>query len=99
MPPRRVRDAQERLPPRVEAIVRQVAAMHDITRDDVMSSRRFATMARARQYAIWLIRNMPTASGKPHSTTQIGSWFGMDHTTVVYALQKIDRERGYAGPV
>jgi chromosomal replication initiator protein len=59
---------------------------HKVTRQDIMSHRRQAPIVKARQEAMYLIKNN-TAWSYP----QIGRYFGKDHTTVLHAVQLMDR--------
>ena len=78
------------LPPRIEAIIREVAAEREITREELLGPCRARQFARARQYAMWLCRNMPTKTGESPSLSLIGDWFSRDHTTVKHACDLMD---------
>ena len=70
-----------------------VAREFGVTRNDVISHRRDAQSATARQVGMWLCRNL-----LPLSLPQIGRAFGgKDHTTILHGLRKIDRLREECG--
>lgn len=72
-------------------IMRETADRHGVTLDDLTGVSRSATVARARQEAMVLVRLL-----RPDlSTPQIGRLFGnRDHTTVLYALRKSNLTAG-----
>lgn len=66
-------------------IISQTAQYFDLTVDDLYGSSRSATIALARQIAMYLCREMTSLS-----LPKIGQLFGnRDHTTVMYANKKI----------
>ncbi len=68
-----------------ESIVQQVADYYNITVADIFSARRNREVARPRQIAMYLVREKTKLS-----TTRIGELFGgRDHSTVMYACEKI----------
>ena len=69
----------------VELIQNVVANYFNISVADIKSKKKTKKIVSARQYAMYLAREMTE-----HSTTELGSDFGgKDHTTIVYAHQKI----------
>ncbi len=69
----------------IENIQRTVAEYYKIRASDLLSSRRSRTIARPRQVAMTLSKELTN-----HSLPEIGSAFGgRDHTTVLYATRKI----------
>ncbi|MEF2070177.1 chromosomal replication initiator protein DnaA [Consotaella aegiceratis] len=74
---------------RVEDILRFVSRHYNVTRTDILSSRRTRTVVRPRQIAMYLAKTMT-----PRSLPEIGRRFGgRDHTTVLHAVRKIEAER------
>jgi len=69
----------------VENIQRTVAEYYKIRTSDLLSSKRSRTIARPRQVAMTLSKELTN-----HSLPEIGAAFGgRDHTTVLYATRKI----------
>lgn len=76
---------------RVDGIIgiqRTVAAAHSITRIDLTSHRRGVRLVKPRQMAMYLCAVLT-----PHSFPNIGRLFHRDHTTVIYARNKIAKLR------
>jgi chromosomal replication initiator protein len=72
---------------KVEDIQRIVARQYNISRADLLSSRRTANVVRPRQVAMYLAKTMTL-----RSLPEIGRRFGgRDHTTVLHAVRKIER--------
>ena len=72
-------------PVKIADVMRIVCEVHDVTVDQLKSKRRTQDLARARQIAMYLSREMTGAS-----LNQIGRAFGnKDHSTVSHACQKI----------
>jgi chromosomal replication initiator protein len=70
----------------VEEIQRQVASHFQIRMGDMHSARRSRSIARPRQIAMYLSKQLTQ-----HSLPDIGRRFGgRDHTTVIHAVKKID---------
>lgn len=70
---------------RVDDIQRIVAKKFNITQQDMVSKRRTRAIARPRQIAMYLCKALT-----PRSLPEIGKLFGgRDHTTVIYAIRKI----------
>jgi chromosomal replication initiator protein len=73
---------------KIADVMTVVADAHDVTVDQLKSKRRTQDLARARQIAMFLAREMTGAS-----LNQIGRAFGgRDHSTVSHACQKIHGE-------
>ncbi|MBO0733140.1 MAG: chromosomal replication initiator protein DnaA [Methylocapsa sp.] len=70
---------------KIEDIQKLVATHFNVTRADMLSSRRTATVVRPRQIAMYLAKILT-----PRSLPEIGRRFGgRDHTTVLHAVRKI----------
>lgn len=71
---------------KIEDIQRLVANHYNVSRADILSSRRTATVVRPRQIAMYLSKTLTL-----RSLPEIGRRFGgRDHTTVLHAVRKID---------
>jgi len=72
-------------PVKIADVMKVVSDVHDLSVDQLKSKRRTQDLARARQIAMYLAREMTGAS-----LNQIGRAFGgRDHSTVSHACQKI----------
>jgi chromosomal replication initiator protein len=89
MAEREVRDLirpQEPRRVRIEDIQRVVARQYNVSRSDLLSSRRTANVVRPRQVAMYLAKTLTL-----RSLPEIGRRFGgRDHTTVLHAVRKIE---------
>lgn len=89
MAEREVRDLIRPQEPRrikIEDIQRVVARQYNVSRSDLLSSRRTANVVRPRQVAMYLAKIMTL-----RSLPEIGRRFGgRDHTTVLHAVRKIE---------
>jgi chromosomal replication initiator protein len=75
---------------RIEDIQRVVARHYNVSRADLLSSRRTANVVRPRQVAMYLAKIMTL-----RSLPEIGRRFGgRDHTTVLHAVRKIEALSG-----
>ena len=75
-------------PVKIADVMKIVAEVHDVTVDQLKSKRRTQDLARARQIAMYLAREMTGSS-----LNQIGRAFGnRDHSTVSHAYQKIQKD-------
>ncbi len=73
----------------IDEIQRQVAAHYNIRLADMASARRSRAIARPRQIAMYLAKQLT-----PRSLPEIGRKFGgRDHTTVMHAVKVIDQMR------
>jgi chromosomal replication initiator protein len=71
----------------VEKIIEEVAKTFGTTNDDIRSLKRSATISNARQTAIYICREITQLP-----MTTIGEEFGgRDHSTIVYAVQQIEK--------
>jgi chromosomal replication initiator protein len=71
---------------RIEDIQRIVARQYNVSRSDLLSSRRTANVVRPRQIAMYLAKTLTL-----RSLPEIGRRFGgRDHTTVLHAVRKIE---------
>ena len=69
----------------VEDIQKQVASYYNIRTADMFSARRSRTVARPRQIAMYLSKDLTT-----FSYPEIGRRFGgRDHTTIMHAVRKV----------
>ncbi|MFN3412208.1 MAG: helix-turn-helix domain-containing protein, partial [Exilispira sp.] len=69
----------------IDDIIRKVAETFKISSYDIKSKKRNASISRARNVAMYLCRELTSAS-----TTEIGlSFGGKDHTTIIHACKKI----------
>ena len=73
----------------VEDIQKAVADFYLLKLADLKSTRRDRKIARPRQVAMWLSKNMTTKS-----LPDIGSAFDRDHTTIIHAVRTIDELKG-----
>jgi chromosomal replication initiator protein len=75
---------------KIEDIQRLVASHYNISKSDILSSRRTATVVRPRQIAMFLSKALTL-----RSLPEIGRRFGgRDHTTVLHAVRKIESLTG-----
>ncbi|HWV40082.1 chromosomal replication initiator protein DnaA [Pseudorhodoplanes sp.] len=90
---REVRDLirpQEPKRVKIEDIQRVVARQYNVSRSDLLSSRRTANVVRPRQVAMYLAKTLTL-----RSLPEIGRRFGgRDHTTVLHAVRKIEHLLG-----
>jgi chromosomal replication initiator protein len=89
MAEREIRDLirpQEPKRVKIEDIQRIVARQYNVSRADLLSSRRTANVVRPRQVAMYLAKTLTL-----RSLPEIGRRFGgRDHTTVLHAVRKIE---------
>ena len=89
MAEREVRDLirpQEPKRVKIEDIQRVVARQYNVSRSDLLSSRRTANVVRPRQVAFYIAKTLTL-----RSLPEIGRRFGgRDHTTVLHAVRKIE---------
>ncbi len=75
---------------KIEDIQKLVATHYNVSRADILSSRRTATVVRPRQIAMYLSKALTL-----RSLPEIGRRFGgRDHTTVLHAVRKIEALSG-----
>lgn len=83
---RDIKNDNQPVPITVERIINEVARTLQISAEDIRSNKRSANISAARQVAIYVVHEV---TGLP--TKAIGEEFGgRDHSTVVYALQKVE---------
>lgn len=76
--------------PTIDEIQRAVSTHYDLKQLDLISARRAVAIARPRQIAMYLAKRLTT-----RSLPEIGRKFGnRDHTTVMYAVKRIEELRG-----
>ena len=96
MAEREVRDLirpQEPKRVKIEDIQRVVARQYNVSRSDLLSSRRTANVVRPRQVAMYLAKTLTL-----RSLPEIGRRFGgRDHTTVLHARQIGAAALGHTG--
>ena len=74
----------------VEEIQRKVAEHYNIRLSDLVGPKRVRTLARPRQIAMYLAKQMTS-----RSLPEIGRRFGgRDHTTIMHGVRKIEELRG-----
>lgn len=72
-------------PIKVEKIISEVAKTYNVSVSDILSNRRTASLALARQVAMYISRETTDLSYK-----QIGESFGKDHTTVLHNVKTVE---------
>ncbi len=96
---RDIKNDNQPVPITVERIITEVARTLSVTPEDIRSNKRSTSISTARQVAIYVVRNVTSLPMEA-----IGEEFGgRDHSTVVYALQKVSKrmetETTFAGMV
>jgi chromosomal replication initiator protein len=88
-----IRDLVQGIEPRrikIEDILRVVSRHYAVSRQDILSQRRHRSVVRPRQVGMYLAKHLTS-----RSLPEIGRRFGdRDHTTVLHAIRKIDKEVG-----
>ncbi|MCI8648611.1 MAG: chromosomal replication initiator protein DnaA [Anaerotruncus sp.] len=75
------------VPVTVERIIAEVGRTYGISPQDIRSNKRSAQISSARQVAIYIVRDITQMS-----MATIGEEFGgRDHSTIVYALQQVEK--------
>ena len=80
-------------PIKIEKIIAEVARTYNVLESDIISNRKTANLALARQVAMYIARETTELSFKA-----IGEAFGKDHSTVLYNVGRIEsflKERPY----
>ena len=72
-------------PIKIDNIIMEVARTYNVSEADILSNRRTASLALARQVAMYIARETTDISYKA-----IGESFGKDHTTVLYNVNRIE---------
>jgi chromosomal replication initiator protein len=79
----------------VDDIQKTVAEYYGLKKEDLLSERRNRAVARPRQSAMWLCKQLTT-----RSLPDIGRRFGgRDHTTVLHAVRRIEELKGVDAPL
>ncbi len=88
-----IRDLVQGIEPRrikIEDILRIVSRHFAVSKQDILSQRRHRSVVRPRQIGMYLAKHLTS-----RSLPEIGRRFGdRDHTTVLHAIRKIDKECG-----
>ena len=75
------------VPVTIEKIIEEVSRTYGTSPEDIRSSKRSANISNARQVAMYVVREITQMP-----MTGIGSEFGgRDHSTVVYAIQQVEK--------
>ena len=69
-------------------IVKEVASYYNIEISDIKGKKRTAIIKDARNISIYLTRKITQ-----YSTTEIGTYFDRDHSTITHSIDKIEKER------
>lgn len=76
------------IPVTVDRIIGEVSRTFGVSSEDIRSKARSGNVSSARQVAMYIVRDITQMS-----TTSIGEEFGgRDHSTVVYAIQKVEED-------
>ena len=70
-----------------EMVVESCSKFYNIKKEDIMGTRKTKEIARARQVSMYLMREIIGIA-----QLKIAKFFGKDHTTVSYAIEKIEKE-------
>lgn len=74
-------------PVTIEKIIEEVARTFSVTPQDIRSSKRSSAISNARQISMYIVREITQLP-----LTSIGDEFGgRDHSTIVYALQQVEK--------
>ena len=84
---RDIRNDNQPEPVTVDKIISEVARTYGLDDEDIRSKKRDAPISYGRQVAMYIVREVTGMS-----YTSIGKEFGRDHSTVVYAMQEIERK-------
>jgi len=83
---RDIRSNNQPTPITIDRIISEVSRTFNVTPDEILSKSHASHIVRARQVAIFVVRNITGLKQK-----EIGQKFGgFDHTTVLYGLRKVD---------
>ena len=72
----------------IGSIVKEVASYFNIEVADIKGKKRTAIIKDARNMAIYLTRRITQ-----YSTTEIGTYFDRDHSTVTHSIDKVEKEK------
>lgn len=81
------------LPLRVRFVLERISALHRIPLEMIFEAQRTAPVMAARRHAWSEIGKLIKPDGRPISSVQIGRWFSVDHTTVLYGVRQHRRGR------
>jgi chromosomal replication initiation ATPase DnaA len=85
---RRMTTQNHSIPPRVLAIIQSIALGHGVTVEDITPAKRGPRkITDARKAAMRACRSLVWVGGKQPSYPQIGRWFAVDHTAIMYACR------------
>lgn len=73
-------------PIKVETIIAEVAKTYNLTEEEILSARKTAALVLARRVAMYIARQTTDLSFET-----IGEYFGRDHSTVLYNVNKIEK--------
>ncbi len=76
------------LPARVRFLLERVCALHQLPIETLFGPARNARIVAARRHAWAEIGKLIKPDGRPVSSVQIGRWFKVDHTTVLYGVRQ-----------
>lgn len=76
------------LPARVRFLLERICSLHQMPIELLFVSRRTARILAARRHAWAELGKLVKPDGRPISSVQIGRWFGVDHTTVLYGVRQ-----------
>ena len=76
------------LPQRVRFVLERVSALHQVPVDELFGRRRTARTLAARRHAWAELAKLIKPDGHAISSVQIGRWFGVEHTTVLYGMRQ-----------
>ncbi|WP_454760624.1 helix-turn-helix domain-containing protein [Caulobacter segnis] len=83
------------MPPRVRAIVDEVAEKYDLRSDQLIGRGPARVYSHPRFEAIYRVRSEISINGSAPSLPLIGSWFGgRDHTSIMNALRRHEELNG-----
>lgn len=69
----------------IDRIIEEVERTYSVSKEDILSKRKTAEIALARQVSIYITKQLTQLS-----FVAIGNFFGKDHTTIMYTINKID---------
>lgn len=72
----------------ISSIVKEVSSFYKVDVSDIKGKKRTAIIKDARNVAIYLTRKITQ-----YSTTEIGTYFDRDHSTVTHSIDKVDKEK------
>lgn len=76
-------------------IALEAAEAHGLTLDELMTRTNRRKISHARHAAMWAMWQCHRRDGVPsYSLPQIGAFFGLDHTTVLYGLRAYAERNG-----